>query len=85
MIPSARIIDVIIVLLVVELVALVTGRALRRRGMPIAELIAFLGAGLSMLIAVRIVAMGGPFPAFALAMLASLFLHLWHVRQRWMQ
>ena len=83
--PSTRIIDVIIVLLVLEMAALIAGRALRRRGMPVAELLAFLGAGLAMLVALRIVATDGPFLAFAFAMLVSLSLHLWHVRQRWIR
>ena len=81
--PSARIIDAIIVLLVLEMAALITGRVLGRRGMPVAELIAFLGAGLSMLVALRIATAGGPFLFFGAAMLVSLSLHLLHVRQRW--
>ncbi len=85
MMPSTQIIDVIIALLALEMTVLIAGRALRGRGMPIAELLAFLGAGLSMLVALRIVARGGPFGAFALAMLLSLFLHMWHVRQRWIR
>lgn len=82
-IPQVRIIDAIIGALVLEIVALAVYRLVRGTGLASGELIAFLGAGLSMLIGLRIVADGGSFAAFAAVMLISLMLHLWHVTQRW--
>jgi hypothetical protein len=78
-----HLIDVMISVLVLEIAVLALNRVVRGTGIASAELIAFLGAGLSMLVGVRVMAGGGSLAAFAAAMLLSLVLHLWHVRQRW--
>ena len=82
-ITSPRFVDLAIVLVVVELAALVLYRALRHRGMRTGELIAFLGAGMAMLIAMRVTATGGGAAGFIIAMTASLVLQSWHIAQRW--
>ena len=82
MIP--RIVDAIIVLVLVEMVAMLLYRRQRQRGMPVSEVISFLGAGAGLLLALRVLVSDGPFAVFALAMLLSLVMHLWHVKQRWL-
>lgn len=81
---SPSIIDAILALVAVEAVALVFYRVRSKRGMPVAEVVAFLGAGAALMIALRVLATGGGFATFAVAMLGSLAMHLWHVKQRWL-
>ena len=80
---SVRMIDGIILVLALEMTSLAIYRTARGSGLRAPELVSFLGAGLSMLVALRVLASGGPFIAFAASMLLSLLLHIWHVRQRW--
>lgn len=81
--PEVQAIDLMIGVLSAEIVLLAVNRRLRGVGLRSRELVAFLGAGLFMLVGLRVMIAGGPFVAFAAAMLVSLGLHLWHVRQRW--
>ena len=78
-----RVIDAIVLVLVLEMAALIAYRALRGRGMRVGETLAFHGAGLAMLLALRAIATDASPLVFASAMLLSLALHLWHVVQRW--
>ena len=75
--------DIILLFLGLEIVVLLAIRGVARRGMPWRECISFLGAGFAMLIALRAVAVGQHPAVFAVAMLVSLALHVWHVVQRW--
>ena len=79
----ALIVDGIIVLVLLELAALWCYRSFTRRGMPLAEAISFLGAGLGLLIALRVLLTNGPLILLGSALFASLLMQLWHVRQRW--
>ena len=65
------------------MIALVVYRQLKRRGMPRNEVISFLGAGVGLMLALRVLVSNGPFLLFGVAMLFSLAMHLWHIRQRW--
>ena len=80
---SPRFLDAVIALVAVELVVLVLYRRRRRRGMPVGEAVAFLGAGIGLLVALRTRAAGGSAAAFGAAMSVALLCHAWHVRQRW--
>lgn len=80
---NARIVDAILVLVAIEMVGMVWYRRRRKRGMPTPEVISFLGAGAGLLIALRVLVADGSFAAFGCAMLVSLGMHLWHVKQRW--
>ncbi len=80
---SPSFLDAVIGIVVVELAALLLYAARRGRGMPAGEAVAFLGAGLALLIALRTRAAGGSALAFGAAMTVALVCHLWHVRQRW--
>ena len=80
---TPRFLDAVIALLVAELVGLAAYRAATGRGMRPTELTAFLGAGLAMVVALRVSVGGGRAELFAAAMATSLVLHVWHVAQRW--
>ena len=79
-----RLVDGIIALVILEAVGLLAFRRARGRGMPSREIISFLGAGAGLLIALRVLISDGRFVWFAAAMLVSLVMHLWHVKQRWL-
>lgn len=81
---SSTTIDAILALVAVEAAALMFYRTKSKRGMPVAEVVSFLGAGAALMIALRVLATGGGFATFAVAMLVSLAMHLWHVKQRWL-
>lgn len=81
---NSRIVDAIIILVAIEMVVMLLYRRHRRRGMPVPEVISFLGAGAGLLLALRVLVTGGHFAAFAIAMLIALFMHVWHVKQRWL-
>jgi hypothetical protein len=80
---ASTIVDGIIVLVIVELLVLGAYQRVWRRGMPLPELFSFLGAGLGLLVAVRILIANGSLVLFAGMLLLSGLFHLWHVRQRW--
>ncbi|MGZ8470296.1 MAG: hypothetical protein ACXW61_11970 [Gemmatirosa sp.] len=82
--PGAdRLLELVIALTVDEGAVLAAYRAVTGRGLPHRELAAFLGAGLALLVAMRLATGGAPRAAFAAAMLTALALHLWLVAQRW--
>lgn len=82
-----RLLELIIAGVVLEGVLLCLYRRRTGRGMPTAEVVAFLGAGLALLVAARAAvastATGAQTLVFAAAMAAALGCHVWHVRQRW--
>ena len=80
---AARLLDLAIAVTLVEGMALAAWRAATGRGMPHRELVAFLGAGLALLVAVRLVTERAPLVALGAALVAALVLHLWLVAQRW--
>lgn len=79
----AHLVDLIIVLVAVEAIGLVVYRQAKQRGMPRNEVLSFLGAGAGLMLALRVLVSDGSFVLFGAAMLFSLSMHLWHVRQRW--
>lgn len=80
---TARLVDIIIALVVLEMIALCTYRVVKHRGMRVSEVISFLGAGIGLMLALRVLISGGRFALFATAMLAAGIFHVWHVKQRW--
>jgi hypothetical protein len=80
---TLRFLDAVIALVVAEAIALGVYRSTTGRGMPPSEVVAFLGAGLAMVVGLRLWVAGASAAAFAGAMGVSLVLHVWHVAQRW--
>ena len=81
---TIQLVDAIIALVLLEGVGLALYRRAKGRGMPGPEILSFLGAGAGLLIALRVLISDGAFVWFACAMLVSLGMHVWHVRQRWL-
>jgi len=80
---TTQLVDAIFVLVILEGIGLTMFRRANGRGMPAQEVVSFLGAGAGLLIALRVLISDGSFVWFAAAMLVSLAMHLWHVKQRW--
>ena len=78
-----HLVDAIIALVIVEMIGLVVYRRATGRGMPRNEVLSFLGAGAGLMLALRVLVSDGPFALFGMAMLFSLAMHVWHVKQRW--
>ena len=78
-----RIADGIIALVLIEGVVLLAYRRRTGRGVPSGEIASFLGAGLALLVALRLVASGAGMAALAGVLLAALLLHIWHLAGRW--
>ena len=80
---STRLIDAIIAGVVSEGLVLAAYRGFTGRGVRISELATFLGAGLALLVALRLTLSGASWVAGAGALFAALALHVWHVAQHW--
>lgn len=90
LLASPRFVALVMVGVVVEGVVLALYRRRTGRGVPIPEVVSFLGAGLALLGALLVALEGRGTPAsaagqgtFAAAMAAALGCHVWHLRQRW--
>lgn len=83
---AARLLDLVMLGVIIEAVALVVYRRRTGRGMPVREVGSFLGAGLGLLLAARMTSpttTSGSLAGFAAAMAFALVCHIWHVAQRW--
>lgn len=82
-----RLLELIIAGVVLEGVLLCLYRRRTGRGVPVPEVLTFLGAGLALLVAARTAvaptASGAQTLGFAAAMGAGLACHVWHLAQRW--
>ena len=76
-------IDWVLIATAVETAVLIGLRTFTKRGVHTRELIAFLGAGLSLLLAVRLAMAGASVAQLAAPLLAALGLHVWLLAQRW--
>ena len=83
---TPRFLDLVMLGVLAEAAALVAYRRRTGRGMRASEVASFLGAGLALLLAMRVLAAGAGGVwgrgAFAAAMAAALGCHAWHVAQR---
>ena len=75
--------DIVLVAVVVEGVGLTLYRRWSGRGMAPRELIAFLGAGGSLMVALRLQAGAVLTASLLFALTAALILHVWFVVLRW--
>jgi hypothetical protein len=78
-----RIVDFIIAASLVEALALIAYHRMTGRGLATAELLATLGAGLGLLLALRLALAGSWWGWIALALLAALAAHLVDLARRW--
>lgn len=80
---SARVVDCIIVLMVLEAVVLVVWRRRSGRGMAGLDVIVSLLAGAFLLLALRAALLGSGYLAIAACLSAALVAHLIDLRRRW--
>jgi hypothetical protein len=82
---SGRIIDIILALMAVEAVGLIILRRVLGRGPSALEILISLAAGLCLMLALRVALTGGAWQAIALALAASLVVHVTDLRLRWLR
>jgi hypothetical protein len=80
---ATTLLDIVLVAVIAE--GIVLGLYHRRtgRGMASRELVAFLGAGGSLMVALRVQAGPSLSASFLFALTSALVLHVWFVVQRW--
>lgn len=83
MLAGGAVADALLLLIAAEAAALLLLWRLRRRGLPPAELLAVLGAGGALVLALRAALTGGAWPLLALALAAAGVAHLADLWLRW--
>ena len=80
---SGRIVDIILVLMLVEGVALGLIYRQRGRGIPLAQAALNLAAGASLMLVAREALTGATWPVMAASLMLALFAHVLDLVQRW--
>ena len=80
---NARIVDLIIGFMLFELMVLIIVRKKTGKGPPAGQLLAFLGAGFALLMALRTALLHGPWTSMAVWLLLALCAHLADIFNRW--
>jgi len=83
LIRSGRIVDIMIAFVVIEIVALLVYRRLTGRGVPTYSLLVNIGAGGSLMLALKAVFGGAAWTIVAACLLGALVFHTLDVAQRW--
>jgi len=83
LIRSGRIVDIMIAFVVIEIVALLVYRRLTGRGVPTYSLLVNIGAGVSLMLALKAVFVGAAWTIVAACLLGALVFHTLDVAQRW--
>lgn len=80
---SGRVVDLVLALVAAEAALLAWHRRRTGRGVPVAELLAFLGAGACLLLALRAALVGASWVWVAAALAGAGAAHLVDLRLRW--
>lgn len=80
---SGRIVDLILVLVLIEVIAMAIVRTKTKRGVNPFDLIASLLAGIALLLALRGALTGIGWPKIAVCLGAALIAHFWDLSRRW--
>ena len=83
LILSGRIVDLMLAFIVIEIIAIMALRRARGGAIPTAPLLINIGAGASIMLALRAALTDAGWPWIAAFLLASLFFHVADLRQRW--
>jgi hypothetical protein len=83
LIVSGRIVDIMVLFVIVEVVALIIYWQRTGRGVPTIPLLANVGAGGSLMLALGATLKGAGFPVVALCLIASLVFHVADIAIRW--
>ena len=82
-IETGRIVDVMLIVVVVEVIALLSYRAITGRGIPPAALLLNIGAGGSLMLALGATLKGYGWQTVAVLLVAALGFHVADLWQRW--
>ncbi|MEM8982772.1 MAG: hypothetical protein AAGC71_07075 [Pseudomonadota bacterium] len=82
-IESGRIVDIMVVVIAFEFIALALYRATTRRGIPLPALLANLAAGGSLMLALGSVLKGYAWQATAACLIVALISHVIDIASRW--
>ena len=83
LITSGRIVDIMLMFVAVEILLLLVYRGVTGRGLGVAALLLNIGAGGSLMVALKLVFDDAPWQWIAAALLASLFFHASDIVYRW--
>lgn len=80
---SGRVVDLILLLIVMELLALAAWRGSGRVAPALADVLPYLLSGAALLVALRVALTAGSWPLMALALLFAFAAHLYDLYRRW--
>ena len=80
---SGRVVDLILLLMVAELLALAAWRGSGRVAPALADVLPYLLSGAALLGALRVALTDGPWPVMAMALLLAFAAHLYDLYRRW--
>ena len=80
---SGRVVDLILLLMIGELLALAAWRGSGRVAPALADVLPYLLSGAALLLALRLALTDGPWPLMALALLLAFAAHLYDLFRRW--
>ncbi len=83
LIASGRIVDLMLLFIAVEIVLLVAWRRWRGGGIPLLPLLVNIGAGGSLMMALRATLVGSGWPITAAWLVAAMLFHLGDLALRW--
>ncbi len=85
LVESGRIVDIMLAVIAVEVVVLVGYRLVKQRGLSIASIVLNVGAGGSLMVALKLLYDGAAWQLIAAALVASAVFHTGDLAYRWRQ
>ena len=85
LVESGRIVDIMIAVIVVEVAVLVGYRVVKRRGLSVASIVLNVGAGGSLMVALKLLYDDAGWQLIAAALVASAVFHTGDLVYRWRQ
>ena len=83
LVESGRIVDIMLVVVAIEVVALIAYRVATRRGLSVASIVLNIGAGGSLMVALKLLYDQAGWQLVAAALVASLVFHTADLVHRW--
>ncbi len=85
LVESGRIVDIMLAVIAVEVAVLIGYRIVKKRGLSIASIVLNVGAGGSLMVALKLLYDGASWQIIAAALVASAVFHAGDVVYRWRQ
>lgn len=83
LVESGRIVDIMLAVIVVEVAALIAYRVIKRRGLSVASIVLNIGAGGSLMVALKLLYADAGWQLIAAALVASACFHTGDLVYRW--